>query len=200
MTDNMDLSKGGVKYDAGKPAYEYIAPEFLDGLATVLQYGAEKYAPRNWETGMRWGRPFGAMMRHMWAWWRGEDIDPETGFSHLWHAGCCLMFLAAYEARRIGEDDRNAAVDKARRLMEAARKAGPPRYVMEVRDQDGNAVRPKSKLLYDASCPYCGEQGDNHVCSNPPVQDTLAERGYHDITAEVKYRRRRNDSDFDTNT
>ena len=61
---------------------------------------------RNWEKGMKWGRCFGALMRHMWAWWAKEPADPETGKSHLWHAACCLMFLIAYEQRKIGEDDR----------------------------------------------------------------------------------------------
>ena len=62
---------------------------------------------RNWEKGMKWGRVFGALMRHMWAWWRGQDRDPETGFSHLSHAACCIAFLIAYEHRCIGEDDRH---------------------------------------------------------------------------------------------
>lgn len=105
--DNYDLGKGGVKYDEGKPRYDLLPPEFLEGTAHVLTYGAAKYRDRNWEAGMRWGRPFGAMMRHLWAWWRGEARDPETGFSHLWHAACCLAFLIAYEERNIGEDDRS---------------------------------------------------------------------------------------------
>ena len=57
------------------------------------------------------GRVFGALMRHLWAWWAGETKDPETGISHLYHASCCLMFLAAYEARQIGTDDRKLVVD-----------------------------------------------------------------------------------------
>ena len=61
---------------------------------------------RNWEKGMAWSRPFSALMRHMWAWWAGEKLDPETGKSHLWHACCCLMFLVAYEQRSTGTDDR----------------------------------------------------------------------------------------------
>ena len=61
---------------------------------------------RNWEKGMSWGRVFGAMMRHMWAWWGGQKADDETGYSHLHHAACCLMFLIAYEERKIGTDDR----------------------------------------------------------------------------------------------
>jgi len=63
---------------------------------------------RNWERGMGWGRVFGAAMRHLWAWWAGEDKDPETGLSHLAHALCCVMFLATYERRGVGHDDRPA--------------------------------------------------------------------------------------------
>lgn len=96
----------GVKYDQDKLPYHLLPPELLEGIAAVLQFGAVKYSERNWELGMSWSRPFGALMRHMWAWWRGEEMDPETGMSHLWHAGCCIAFLIAYEQRKIGNDDR----------------------------------------------------------------------------------------------
>ncbi len=96
-----------MKFDAGKPRYELLPPEFLEGAAHVLTFGAEKYADRNWEKGMNWSRAFGALMRHMWAWWRGQDNDDETGMSHLWHAACCLAFLIAWEARGHGTDDRS---------------------------------------------------------------------------------------------
>lgn len=96
----------GRKDDSAKTPYHLIAPEMLEGVGRVLDFGAKKYSPRNWEKGMHWSRPFSALMRHMWAWWRGEEADPETGMSHLWHAGCCLMFLMAYEDRQVGKDDR----------------------------------------------------------------------------------------------
>lgn len=96
----------GRKDDHGKTPYHLLAPELLEATAEVLKFGADKYAPRNWERGMAWSRPFSALMRHMWAWWRGEAADPETGMSHLHHAACCIMFLLAYEARAVGEDDR----------------------------------------------------------------------------------------------
>ena len=110
-------SEFGRKEDAGKPRMDLLAPEFLIGTAEVLTFGAKKYTTatetgeRNWEQGMSWGRVFGALMRHLWAWWGGETKDPETGISHLYHASCCLMFLAAYEARQIGTDDRKLVVD-----------------------------------------------------------------------------------------
>lgn len=96
----------GRKDDSQKLPYHLIAPEVLESLAKVLAFGAEKYAVRNWEEGMDWSRVYSAMQRHMWAWWGGEDNDPETGFSHLAHAACCIMFLDAYERRGVGKDDR----------------------------------------------------------------------------------------------
>jgi len=96
----------GVKRDQNKLPMHLLPPELLEGTAAVLDFGARKYSDRNWELGMAWHRPFSALMRHMWAWWRGEDLDPETGMSHLWHASCCIAFLMAYEQRSIGTDDR----------------------------------------------------------------------------------------------
>jgi hypothetical protein len=83
-----------------------MPPDALNQIAQVLEFGANKYGDRNWEEGMHWSRPFSALMRHMWAWWRGESRDPETGLSHLAHAGCCILFLLSYEGRAHGTDDR----------------------------------------------------------------------------------------------
>lgn len=105
--DRQQKSEPAWKQDGGKARMDLIAPEMLFGVAEVLRFGAAKYAERNWERGMSWGRCFGALMRHLWSWWRGDAHDPETGFPHLWHAACCLMFLIAYEERKIGTDDRS---------------------------------------------------------------------------------------------
>lgn len=96
----------GVKFDEDKIPYHLIAPELLSAVAEILDFGARKYAPRNWEKGMAWHRPFRACLGHLWDWWRKAGPDPETGKSHLWHAACCIMFLVTYEARGIGTDDR----------------------------------------------------------------------------------------------
>ena len=110
FVDGVDLKVEGHKSDMGKPRYDLLPTEFLEGTATILEFGAKKYTDRNWELGMKWSRPFGAMMRHLWAWWSPfePDNDAETGKSHLWHAACCLAFLIAYEQRKIGTDDRQA--------------------------------------------------------------------------------------------
>jgi len=112
----------GRKDDGGKIRLELLPPEMLMAVAEVLTFGATKYDDRNWENGIKWSRVFGALMRHMWAWWGGRgpttknfllgDLDDETGYSHLWHAGCCIAFLITYEERGMTEfDDRATAPD-----------------------------------------------------------------------------------------
>lgn len=96
----------GVKYDSNKSRYDLVPPESLEAVVQVLTFGADKYGDRNWEGGLSYGRVFAACMRHLWAWWKGEATDTESGLPHLAHAACCIFFLLAYEARDTGEDDR----------------------------------------------------------------------------------------------
>jgi len=102
----MSSNEQGIKYDQDKIRFELIPPELLIGVGEVLTFGAKKYSDRNWEKGMDWSRVYGALLRHLTAWWGGQDLDPETNKSHLWHAGCCLTFLMTYEQRQVGKDDR----------------------------------------------------------------------------------------------
>ena len=89
---------GGYKavMDCPKTPIELIPPQFIEGIASVLQHGATKYAPNNWMRGMSWKTVFGSIMRHLWAWFRSERLDKESGLPHLYHAACGLMFLTFY--------------------------------------------------------------------------------------------------------
>jgi hypothetical protein len=60
----------------------------------------------NWEQGMTWSRCYNSCMRHLLAFWRGEEMDPESGLPHLAHAICNIIFLYEYQTRSIGKDDR----------------------------------------------------------------------------------------------
>lgn len=102
----MSILKAGIKFDESKLRYDLIPSSSLNALATILTFGCSKYGDRNWEKGMSWGRVFGALMRHLWAWWGGESDDEETGKSHLWHAICCLAFLIEYETTHNEYDNR----------------------------------------------------------------------------------------------
>ncbi len=95
-----------LKLDTGKVPLELLPFESLIEVGKVLAFGAQKYGRYNWRQGMEWTRLVGAILRHLSAWMLGEDKDPESGLSHLAHAGCGILFLLAYELKSIGTDDR----------------------------------------------------------------------------------------------
>lgn len=101
-----DQKLGGIKLDVDKVRLELLSPIALQRTATVLTFGAKKYADHNWRKGFNWSRLYGAALRHLLAHMNGEDKDPETGLSHLDHLACCVMFLQEHEESRLGTDDR----------------------------------------------------------------------------------------------
>lgn len=103
---NSNARGSGARFNAGKPDYSLIPMTLLEGEARVWAYGASKYKAWNWMKGMDWSVPFACAMRHMAAWQRGEDIDPETGESHLDHAMCNLRMLRYYTDFYKEGDDR----------------------------------------------------------------------------------------------
>lgn len=104
--------KTGVKKDEGKNRWDLLPYDAVDGIVSVLTFGAKKYDDRNWEQGIKYGRVFAAMHRHLASWWHRDNTDNETGMSHLWHAGCCLLFLITYERRGMNEFDDRPMVDQ----------------------------------------------------------------------------------------
>lgn len=98
---------GGTKHDSKKIRLDLLSSKWLLGVGHVLTFGAKKYTPNNWRKGIQLSRLLGACLRHVFAFMDGEDKDPETGLSHLYHASCCLMFAAElYETMPEKVDDR----------------------------------------------------------------------------------------------
>ena len=118
----------GYKKDSGKRRWSLMPWDALGRVVDVLMFGMEKYGPRNWEAGMEWSRLYDAALRHLDAWWRRDPSDDESGITHLAHAICCILFLLAYELRRMVQfDDR----PKVRKICKAeprrSRKTGKAR-------------------------------------------------------------------------
>lgn len=102
-----DMSKeAAIKNDGEKPRMDLLPVESLEEIAKVLTFGAKKYSAHNWRNGFSWSRLLGALLRHIFAFMKGEDKDPETGLSHLAHAGCCILFLLWHEQYKKDLDDR----------------------------------------------------------------------------------------------
>ncbi len=77
-------------------------------VAEVLGWGATNRgdSERNWEKGLVAGDLVAAAFRHLSQWASGEELDEETGRSHLAHATCLLLFLRALQLRGNLVDDR----------------------------------------------------------------------------------------------
>ncbi|MBS4019586.1 MAG: hypothetical protein KGZ68_15285 [Dechloromonas sp.] len=95
----------GVKFDQDKPRMDLLDAHAIEQLALVLSFGAQKYAAHNWRKGLSKSRLIAAALRHIFAYLRGENTDPESGLSHVAHAMCCCMFLLGLE-HRLDLDDR----------------------------------------------------------------------------------------------
>lgn len=69
-----------------KPAMGVVPPSAMLHLSDVLSDGAEKYGAMNWRTDpVAASVYYSAAMRHLMAWWDGEDTDPGSrrGAHHL---------------------------------------------------------------------------------------------------------------------
>lgn len=97
--EKMDGKVVATKHDGGKTDWSLLPWDAVEEIIKVLQFGAGKYSPWNWAEngGFKFNRLFNSSMRHFVAWfWRREDLDPETGISHMAHLGCNVLFLLHY--------------------------------------------------------------------------------------------------------
>lgn len=81
-------------------------------LGLALMEGARKYGAFNYRAaGVRASVYYDALHRHTAAWWEGEDIDPDSGLSHITKAIATLVVLRDSMIKGNWVDDRPPAVD-----------------------------------------------------------------------------------------
>jgi hypothetical protein len=98
VATSQTATTGGRKFDGNKLEFGLLPPLALEATVDVLTFGAQKYERDNWKKvpdSKR--RYYDALQRHLWAWKKGEENDPESGKHHLAHAMCCLMFLYEHD-------------------------------------------------------------------------------------------------------
>lgn len=72
------------------------------GLMDGLKYGRSNYR----SIGVRASIYFDALIRHAYAWFEGEECDPDSGLPHLSHALACLAIIVDADAAGKMTDDR----------------------------------------------------------------------------------------------
>lgn len=104
---------GGTKHDNGKAPLHFIPLKPMEEVAHVFGFGAKKYAAFNYRKGFPYSRLVSAAMRHIMQFNSNQDLDEESGRSHLAHAMCCLIMLMETQQLHPNLDDR----DKENKLL-----------------------------------------------------------------------------------
>lgn len=96
-----------LRFDNDKIRYELIPCEWEEELAKILTRGAKKYADDNWKNSVntkeheKWvKRCLGSLRRHLAAWQKGEQIDPELGTYHMGQVAWNALVIMWYGMRK----------------------------------------------------------------------------------------------------
>lgn len=83
--EKLATSRLAQRFNSGKPELHYLLtfPEAMRGIARVTTYGSKKYALYNYTKGAPASESVSCALRHLLAWFSGEDTDPESGLCHL---------------------------------------------------------------------------------------------------------------------
>jgi hypothetical protein len=90
-----------------KPPLSVIPCPVLYEIGAGMLEGACKYRRHNYRiAGVRMSVYYDATMRHLMAWWEGEDVDPDSGMNHIAKAITSLIVLRDAMMNDMVTDDR----------------------------------------------------------------------------------------------
>jgi hypothetical protein len=95
------------QYGLTKPGIHAVPPLAILAIGQVMAFGASKYGLTNWRHDpVTASTYYNAAMRHLMAWWDGQDLDIESGQNHLAMAAANLCILLDAESGPWLLDDR----------------------------------------------------------------------------------------------
>lgn len=93
-------------------------------LGVAMLEGARKYGRHNYRVaGVRASVYYDAADRHLKAWWEGQDIDPDSGLSHIAKAIATLAVLRDAMMNDMVTDDRPPAMKNQGWLVDLNKQA-----------------------------------------------------------------------------
>lgn len=77
-----------------KTQFHLLPPRVLIELADAMNEGANKYGSYNYRrAGVHYSTYYSSTLRHLMAWFEGEDIDADSDLSHITKAIAGLVVL-----------------------------------------------------------------------------------------------------------
>lgn len=110
------MKSKALKFDDNKSQHHLLIDEFIEEMIKVRMMGSKKYKPWDWLHGLEFSRYQDAIKRHLKDFNAGEDVDQESGYSHMAHIAISAMFLYTFQMLSVGVDDRHGV--KVERLLE----------------------------------------------------------------------------------
>ena len=103
-----------LRYNVDKSQLHFILafPQALRAVADITTYGSHKYEMYNFLKGASSSESVSSLLRHLDAWWRGEELDPESKLHHLAHLAWNALRLCDEHLRGTSIDDRPVALRK----------------------------------------------------------------------------------------
>ena len=90
-----------------KPTMANISAAVMAEVGVGMHEGARKYGSHNYRvTKIYASTYYPALLRHITAWWEGEDIDPDSGVPHVSKLIACASVLRDAEIQGMLVDDR----------------------------------------------------------------------------------------------
>jgi len=101
-----------------------VPSHVLMSVSLAMLEGAIKYGRHNYRVaGVRASIYYDAALRHLMAWWEGQDVDPDSNLFHLDKCIACLVVLKDALVNSKLNDDRPPAMINQEWVQELNKKA-----------------------------------------------------------------------------
>lgn len=107
MTDKTKLTNPKDLVGVRKSPMSTVPANVMMEVGVAMLEGAVKYGRHNYRAmGVRNSVYYDGTMRHLMSWWEGEDLDPDSGVSHITKAIASLVVLRDAMMNDMVTDDR----------------------------------------------------------------------------------------------
>lgn len=95
------------RYGIRKVPLHLVPPVAVAQMACAFRDGGAKYGPYNFrDEKVSASVYYAAALRHLTAWWDGEDLASDSGEHHLAHAMACMAIVLDGQGSEFLNDDR----------------------------------------------------------------------------------------------